>query len=267
MSFRLITDEEYDQYAPELKGSGRIIVNDGEKFWFLKSGTNSDTDLNRDLLGYFLAKEVANVAEVRQLSTIEFDKIKQLANLTHEFSPQKHYLIRVGGSYEIDELTWKTAEEAVASELVFSVWTRRRDTHVHNRVYIDGVPLFFDHGVAFLLHNEKHKAHITVFSRENSDYGQPNRWRIKVIEGKMTTSKARSVDCAEHYINDLERFKTELDKMVQLFQTNFNKDLSEQIQKAGFTGEDAEIIKEFLEVNLNNLAVELKVMSKVIYRE
>lgn len=269
MSYRLITEDEYDLYAPELKGSSAIVITDGNKFWYLKNGVNSGNDFNRDLLGYILGKEVANVAEVRPLTQEEFNEIKQLAGITYEFNPIKHYLIRIAGSYIFDELKWKTLEEAVAAELVFSIWIRRRDTHIDNRTYLNGVPIFFDHGVAFL--HEPHMAHITIFSRVNSDHGQPNRWRIKLTDHEITTIEIRALDRstkgAHHFVNDIEKFKTEVKKVIKLFQETFNRDLTTEIQQAGFTGDVVEIINEFLEVNLKSLNTDFEIMSKVIYRE
>lgn len=265
MSYRLITDEEYDKYAPELKGSGKV-VSDGKKFWYFKTEVNSPDGLHRDLLGFILGSQIANVAEVKVINNQEFDELKALLSITDEFNPMRFSLIRVAGSYSLNELIWKTAEEAVAAELLFSIWTRRRDAHVRNRVYLDGIPIFYDHGVAFLVDHEKHKAHITVFSREASDYGQPSYWRIKLIAGKMTTTQARIVNSADHYVNDLGKFKEALGRMVTLFQNTFKKDLSQEIQRAGFNGSRVDLIKEFLEVNLYCLPKDLEVMSKVFYR-
>jgi len=269
MSFRKITNEEYDLYAPELKNSDKVVVHDGEKFWILKYGINSGDALQRDLLGYLLGSQVSNVAEVKAITAPEFEELRQLFNFTHEFDQNRHYLARVVGSYMKEELRWKTPEEAVASELVFSIWTRRRDAHVDNRAYIDGVPIFFDHGVAFLL--EQDMGHISIFSRRNSDHGQPNRWRVKVRHENMTTVQARALDRntqgAFHFVNDLDKFNTELGKMVSLFQSTFDKDLRLVIQQAGFTGETLELINEFLKVNLANLPTDTEIMCKIIYKD
>lgn len=266
MSFRSITNEEYEKYAPELKGSLKV-VSDGEKYWYFKSARNTPDEFNRDKLGYILGSLVANVTEVRGITLEEYNELKTLIGPVDEFNPLKHYLVRIAGSYKLEELKWQTLEEAVASEIVFSTWIRRRDTHVDNRGYVDGIPIFFDCGISFLPQHEQYMGHISVFSRRNSDWGQPNRWRVKTKEGKTTTQEARSVDRhtqgANHFVNDLDKFKQDLDKMVQLLQTTFNRDLAGEIKSAGFDQEQAIFLSEFLSVNLYGLPKDLEIMAKI----
>ncbi|MEK7595532.1 MAG: hypothetical protein AAB443_03030 [Patescibacteria group bacterium] len=270
MEYRLLANEEYDTYAPELKGSSRVVT-DGEKYWYFKSAINTPDEFSRDMLGYILGSKVANIAEVKKITLDEFTVLKSIVGLSEEFNPQRHYLVRVAGSYKLEELKWQIPEQAVASEIVFSVWIRRRDTHVDNRIYINGIPVFFDSGIAFLPPHEQHMGHIAVFSRRNFDHGQPNRWRIKVKSEKMTTQEARalhrSTQGAHHFVSDLEQFKSELNHMTRLFQTTFSYDLTKEINNADFDENQIVFLNEFLSINLHCLPKDLEVMSRIIFRD
>ena len=85
----------------------------------------------------------------------------------------------------MNELPYQTLEDAVAAELVYSLWARRRDTHVDNRAYVDGIPIYFDHEICFLA--EPHFVHATAFFEALNDYGHAGFWRVKQVDRLVTT--------------------------------------------------------------------------------
>lgn len=264
MSYRLVTDEERGSFAPELMGTAHILVSDNAKFWIVKQSDG----LKRELLGYLLGEKVANVAEVKKLSPEEHNEIKTITSKDESSTPENTFLVRVAGSYSKNELHHKTPEKATAAELIFSTWIRRRDTHVDNRVYVEGVPIFYDHGAGFLW--EPQKSHATLFFNADSDYGHASFWRVKEAEGQMTTQQARSVNRflqgAHHFVNNLEEFKKELVIIESHIQEIFSVDFKNEVLQAGFDGLEAHIIYSFLVHNLRTLSVDLILMKEVIFK-
>lgn len=171
------------------------------------------------------------------------------------------------GSYSLDELPCKTIEKAVAMELVYSTWIRRRDTYADNRVYISGIPIFFDHQTAFL--SESKYAHTTAFLKFNPDYGHPFFWRVKQISGVMTTERARGVnrqeDKAHHYVNDLDLFKDELDHAEKTLVEAIPQNLKSLIRSTGFDDLFVDIINNFLLNNLHTLPNDCRQMKEIIF--
>lgn len=268
-NYALISEEDRQKYAPELAGQGHIIVTDGEKMWIVKQKIGPSDPEKRDLLGYLLGRQFANVAEVKLLDQQEHEQIKILTNKEENSTSNNTFLIRLCGTYSIDELPRKTLEEAVAAELIYSIWIRRRDTHVDNRVYIKGIPIFYDHEVAFL--HELDMANSANFFTIPGGYGHPHMWRVKEIQETITTVKARSVNRqtngADHYVMSIEEFKRQLDimetKLVENLTINGNwKDI---IYTVGFTKAQADDIYSFLQNNLNNLDQDIKIMEGIIY--
>jgi len=146
----------------------------------------------REALGYHLAKGRLNVPEVRLLPQVE--------------GPPKA-LVRFTKSHRVDDLPIRDLDEAVAAELAFSLWIRRRDTHAYNRAYVDGIPMFFDHGAAFNVSQE-----LDGFLRDGPDYGFVPAWRVEEWAYEPTTLGTRwlndATDLAIHPVHDLARFRS-----------------------------------------------------------
>lgn len=268
VKYSLISEQDRLKYAPELYGRGHILVTDDQKIWVVKHKPGTANEEKRDLLGYLLGKNFANIAEVKLLDPEEHQQICVLSHKGEDSTPCNTFLVRLGGSYSLNELPCKTVEKAVARELVYSTWIRRRDTHADNRTYISGIPIFFDHQTAFLA--ESKYAHTTAFLRFNPDYGHPAFWRVKQIDGTMTTEKARGVekqeDKAHHYVNNLDLFKDELDLAEKtLVETIPQQDLKPLIKNAGFDDISVNIINNFLLNNLHILPNDLKQMKEIIF--
>jgi hypothetical protein len=86
-------------------------------------------------------------------------------------------IVRPIQEYGLDELTLKDLDEAVASELVLSLCIRRRDTHAGNKGYVDGVPVFFDHHIAFDEYGDVVQTAEQFFA-ENGDGGYASKWAL-----------------------------------------------------------------------------------------
>jgi len=267
MQFTLLTDEEKTRLAPELVGSIAVVVTDGSKHWVVKPRNVAINEEKRDYLGYLLGNKFANIAEVKLLTAGEHSQIKILSGRSDDSTPSNTYLVRLAGSYGLDELPCKTSEEAVAAELVYSTWIRRRDTHVDNRCYINGIPIFFDHHIAF---GAEGILTAEIFFTAAASYGHATFWRVKEIPEQMTTLKARSVDKniagAHHYVQSLDEFKNQLDKKVKELPAVLGSDWKNLILKSGFAKEDAESIYAILKNDLDNLEQDVARMNQTIFQ-
>lgn len=267
MNFKVISSTDRIKFAPEAGNNQRLIA-DGSKYWFVKYEIHSSSKQKRDLLGYLLGKEICNVAEVKLLNKEEHFYIKNLVGLDDGSNLQNTYLVRLAGSYDLKELPCQSLEQAVATELVYSVWIRRRDTHADNRVYVRGIPVFFDHHIAFMA--EPHYAHSTFFFKNQNDYGHPFYWRVQKINGQMDTLTARGVinrlEMAHHYVNDFDLLKKEIEIAEKIVKKIASSKLN-QISKAGFTEIETEWVNNFLKNNLTTLNNDIDQMIEIIFRE
>lgn len=253
--------EEIQNEFPEFINIPRI-VKESDSIWFVKYKPGAVDEEKRDLLAYLLGKNVCNIAEVKLLNSTEHDLIKNQLNLPIDSTINNTFLVRLANSYKTEELIHTTTEKAVASELIFSTWIRRRDTHADNRSYLHGIPIFYDHQTAFLA--EPNYAHTTLFLRSTPDYGYPASWRVREITHEMTTVIARTGDKAVHYVNNLSLFKEELNTMVDNFNSEIPQDLEPIIKSAGFSDDETRLINEFLQNNLYTLKNDIKQLTSII---
>lgn len=268
MKYTLLSDEDRAKYAPELLGRGHILIRDGEKIWVVKHKSGYIDEEKRDLLGYLLGRKFSNVAEVRLLNREEHQEIRILTGKDESSTVNNTFLVRLVGSYIIDELPCKTTDEAVASELVYSTWIRRRDTHVDNRAYVGGLPLFFDHQTAFL--GEPELADIVTFFMVPADYGHAGAWRVRQVEDEMITSKIRegnrTIVGAHHYVHDLENFKYKIEDAKSALKNSLQDGWENLIVQAGFTDSKKDSITNFLKSNLETLDNDIEVMRQIIFK-
>lgn len=262
--YSLAIDEDKAKYAPELVGSKHILVNDGEKYWVRKHKSGSVDEEKRDYLGYLLGKGFANVAEVRLLNQEELNQIVNLAPTEGLATTGNTFLVRLGGSYSLSELPCKTPEEAVATELVFSLWIRRRDTHERNRVYVENIPVFFDFETAFL--GQKELSDINSFFSELGKEGHANRWRVRETKENMTTIKSRQTVIDHHYVSNIEVFKHQVQLAVAKLQMIASTVQEDTLKKAGFVDSKKDEITVFLKRNFETLDDDVKMMQQVIFQ-
>lgn len=263
--YGLATDEDRAKYAPELVGRGHVIVTDGEKFWVVKHKPGLLDIEKREFLGYLLGHKFSNVAEVKLLDQEEHRQVRTLAGKGEDSLPSNTFLVRLGGSYPIDDLPCQTVEKAVATELVYSTWIRRRDTHADNRVYVNGIPVFFDHHVAFL--GEPEQANIaTFFNPQPASYGHAGAWRIKERQDTMTTLEARTGNKAHHYVKDQNSFKRQIEDAKIDIMNSLENRWKDLIPGAGFTDSKRDEIAAFLKRNLETMNDDIEMMQQIIFQ-
>lgn len=179
------------EYEEELRGwwqnrfSNCLVRHEGQ-VWLVKANTFEQK--RRNLLGGLLGQKIANVAAVKELSARELEELRcSGVNLPVGATTRDTYLVRFGPTYAVEELPRKDLDSAVAAELVFSLWIRRRDAHSYNRSFVKGVPVFYDPGTAFW--GEKDLISINRFFRVGPDPGFAGLWRLK-IDSAQTVSTA-----------------------------------------------------------------------------
>lgn len=260
--YQALTLEQVQNNFPELINIPRVVKDENTE-WFVKYKPGSIEEEKRDLLAYLLGKGICNIAEVKLLTSEEHIVITDQLNLPSDSNINNTFLVRLANSYNVSDLKQATIEKAVSSELIFSTWIRRRDTHADNRSYVNGIPIFYDHQTAFLA--EPKYAHITAFLRFAPDYGHPAFWRVREAQDEMTTIKARTGDKAVHYVNDLNQFKQDINEMSDNIISNLPKDLTSIIMSVGFNDDTAMLINEFLQNNLYTLKNDIEQLKKIIF--
>ena len=117
---------------------GHTVESD-DKCWYAKTAPHAIM-ADRDLLGYILGAGTVNVAEIRRLENPAVvtlpDGSRWVPQGAHEL------LVRLGEDYVPDELPLRDLDEAVAYELVFSLWIRRRDATLGTSGMSTGYPCF-----------------------------------------------------------------------------------------------------------------------------
>ena len=177
-------------------------------------------------------------------------------------------MVRLAHSYSIEELPNKTLEEAVATELVYSVWVRRRDAHTENRVYVKGIPIFFDFHVAFL--GEPNLSDINVFFSQTEDYGRAGLWRVKTwgdFLKQFTGSIHPNAIGPFHFVNDTESFYQHVKLTKTKLKEKVSSKIDDYVQRVKFDSvREAEIIK-FLKKNLETLDQDVNKMVETIRQD
>lgn len=271
MSFRLVTSEEKIKIAPELANNTNFaLLFDGEKFWIKKPRNTSGDERMREVLGYLLGNKFANVAEVKIPTEEEAQEISNVLNAP-DINIDNLSLIRVCGSYNLEDLPKQTLESAVASELIFSLWIRRRDTHIDNRVYTSaGIPVFYDHHVAFL--GEDHQSRdVNNFFADKPDHfhGAASSWRVVMTDKPLSTLDLRNVTDwhkkAYHYVHDMSLFKDELEKAKEALLALYSHEDIRNLVKESHLENAHPNIAEFLIENLGTLENDVEKMKEVIF--
>jgi hypothetical protein len=183
-----------------------------------------------DLLGYRLGLGRLNVPEVR----LADDAMRaDMAN-----SACSH-LVRLCQSYDPRTLPVRDLSTAIAGELVFSTWITRRDAHNHNRVFVRGVPMFFDFGVAFeVVPGEDRNS----FFRGGPDPGWVQNWKLVRIprwrrpdSNRLRTRERRQrTPVTVHPIHRRSRFWNAFDRYGAEFAALSDDAVCETVRSCGF---------------------------------
>ena len=226
---------------------GRTVESDGKR-WYAKTAPQAAM-ADRDLLGYLLGAGAVNVAEIRRLENPAAvtlpDGTPWRPRGAHEL------LVRLGQDYVRDELPLRDLDEAVAYELVFSLWIRRRDTHAGNKWYVDRLPLFFDHHAAF--DDDHRNVDIGFFLHpEHSDEGHGGSWRVKAVaedaslDIKDVRQEHRRLHRASHYVHDIDRTIALMENATSWVDTITNDTLSAAIRRAALPTDHATTVHGLL---------------------
>lgn len=230
------------------------------KVWFVKK--QGIADIRRNLLASLLGGKLANVAQVRCLDKTDFSALRNCGiTLPENSNFLNTCLVRFAPDYNVWELPKKTLESAIAAEIVFSIWIRRRDAHSYNRNFKNGIPVFYDHQTAFL--GEKQLREIDYFFRTGPDPGYAGLWRLDVgdhieIDTDSLRSQERERFCGcDHYvalpIRDTNIFHQELNSMVEEIVVIPKADIRRSVQKAGFSFFEQSAVTRFLQENQKQL--------------
>lgn len=270
--YRLLTADEINKYAQDLIGKNYHFIANENKLWILKPldrNVIGFTEARLDLLAYKLGNKFTNVAEVKFLSKNEYEDIKKLCGLDDRNTIENTYLIRLAESYLLTDLPCSTLEEAVASELVFSTWIRRRDAHSGNRSYVNGIPVFYDHHVAIF--GEENTDADTFFSNTSS-FGHAGYWRVKQTSENLTTNYVRSKAIHDsstwsyNFIHDFDEFNNQLDIKTKNLPLILGEDWKQTILEAGFSESEAEKKNINLKQNMQNIVTDIEIMKRTIFK-
>lgn len=254
----------------------RLVRHSG-KVWFVKSKPKKPLERERDRLGYLLARRHANAAQVLRLSPGEFRRLIDLnVSLPQGANSDNTYLVRFGPDHELRELPNRTLDQAVAYELAYSLWIRRRDAHSYNRVYVKGVPVFFDHQTGFLGEPELEDPDCYFCAGKDAGYAgrlrvekvpfftQPETLAIRLREKRAFAKESGSAKVMlpirlragfERHLNQAARWIRSIPEIyIRLC-----------VKQAGFNSSESEKIISFLLNNQNTFDENLTRLRQVMY--
>jgi len=241
----------------------QLVQIDG-KLWVLKPNLHF-SDVQRELLGYSLGKDIVNLAEIKPISFNIFNCLLNLDLLPPGASPTNTLLSRFVEDYSLDELPLKTLDMAMAGEFVFSLWIRRRDAGPYNRGYVDEIPVFFDYQAS--LDFEDWLFDIDKFFQPTSP-GYAGSWRVTENNGTiLTTYESRMRHDQGNYLDFIdsnENFNQAIDQIMNeiLFQ-KININL--KVKEAGFSGEKADKLSDFLKRSRDDLPRDIGRLKKILF--
>jgi hypothetical protein len=264
-----LSEELVDWWGRRLDCNGMRVVHFDGKHWFVKFKHNIE-EMKRDYLAYILGRNWTNIAEVRPLSEREFTDLHHIGIVTPKWATVANtFLVRLGQDYVFDQLPNTDIDSAVACELIFSLWTRRRDTHAANRAYINGIPVFFDHQTSFL--GEAHLRNLDVFFSSGQDAGYAGRWRVEIAapETTFTTLGIRRIgktkNMAIHYIRDYASFNKAIQDASEHILRQSREEWFQAMREVGYCKSKSDKIITFLEENCAELGAAIERMRSVIF--
>lgn len=246
------------------------LVKIGEQVWFVKS--KNCAEKKRDVLATLLAAGWANVAQARHLSDHELTELKGLRILHPSEKLDGTYLVRFALDYRFDELPLQDLDTALAHELVFSAWVRRRDAHAFNRVYHGGVPVFFDFGTAFL--GETRLVDLKVYFSRGPDSGWAGLWRLwPCFEVQPDTAVMRQMEMASFDagagrvvlpVRCYDVFDAGLDRCERRIAYMTADQIEGAIATAGYTHADRANIRAFLINSQRQLPIAVERLREIV---
>jgi hypothetical protein len=235
------------------------------KTWFIKSKPEDPESKNREFLAFLLGRSWLNIPEVRLLSSEEFRALRQKKlelKLGKKASEQNTYLVRLVQDYEKSELPIQDFDNAIASEIAFSIWIRRRDTHAGNRAFVHGVPMFFDFHIALGGEDED-------FFRGGPGGGYVENWRLWQIKSDTALKDIALLSYLEFDKNiaaipiiNTSHFEAALFRFTEYIRDYDRKYLYKCIQRAGFNEERSLQVNRLLQDSSENIE---SYLNKIVY--
>jgi hypothetical protein len=196
----------------------------------------------RELLAGRLASGWLNIAEV-----VRGQEVTNATTPTGEpRGPFSKPLIRLGQTYVAEELIVKDNDAAIAGELAFCLWVRRRDPHAWNRVYIGGVPIFFDQHVAFDTRS------LDEFFEPGGDGSYPSRWRVRTFpsadfvpstQGERDAARPIAWEIGLHRVRNQDDFKRSFDAALTHIADLEPGWVAEQVRESGVPSDIAAFLQ------------------------
>ncbi len=243
------------------------LVSYEEKVWFVKVQTGGA--IMRNCLAGFLARGRANIAEVRSLDKAAFSALKKCGvALPADVNQKNTCLVRFAPDYDMEELPRPTLDSAMAWEIAFSIWIRRRDAHSYNRSFVNGIPVFYDHQTAFL--GEKKLRDVDYFFRDGPDPGYAGLWKLEVCDDSQPDTLAlrtRERECFHgegHFtalpVHDVDRFHREMREAVEQIAAIPEAEIRQSVLNAGFRFYERPAVVSFLLTNQKRLEKEVALL-------
>jgi hypothetical protein len=214
-------------------------------------------------LAYRLSSGIAKVAEVRRV-TPEMEIADSTERPVH--APGCNAIIvRLVQDYSLGELTLKALDEAVASELVYSTWIRRRDAYVGNMGYVDGVPMFFDHHIAFDEYGKAQTA--SEFFRCHDNGGYAGTWTLREKPGVQNADLYKELlelsgpaSRAFHFVHSLNAVNRNLDDFAKRIREVSDETIRELIRECGLAGDAAGRVARNLHTTRESLVDDVQLL-------
>ena len=206
-----------------------------------------------------------NTVSIIEINKTDFNLIKSIDDikLEDEADSENTYLVRLAQSYKKETLPIKNLDEAVASELIFSLWIRKRDTHIDNKIFINGIPIFFDFDVAFDINKKDVNKFFENKKRKNGkyrDWGFAGCWSVTTKKTLEEIRIAKNEKICYHLIENLDNFQEQLDKYCKKIK-HYN------IEKAFDKIKDTEgllEIKQFLIENKKTISEDCEILKNIL---
>lgn len=242
------------------------FVKDG---WFKPPGARE-----RDRLGYLLGRDVVNVASVEVLDPPQVAQLRAIGvELRPELPPDRVWLSRFACTASARDLPLETLDEAMAGELVYSLWIRRRDAHAFNRAFVQGLPVFFDFETAFL--GEPELRDLGAFFAVGGDPGYAGLWRLDVgtherldtcalRAGERARFRARAPQPVWVHARGREAFHAALDRTCEAIRSMPGRRIAAAVRAAGFDRRTGGEIRAFLRQNQARLVEHVAVLKRLL---
>lgn len=267
--FSPVSNEELELFKPfvrlkEESNIGDVLVKGDGKIWYLNKIGNVDLlRTQRARFVYLLSQPFANVAEIQILTE---EAAQALRKIGFNEASSQCFIIREASSYARGELLCKSLDEAMAAELVFSLWIRRRDAHNENRSFTcDGLPVFFDFDVAFSSFGFGEKLE-EFFGR--NDPGYPGQWKLFEVHETdlpITTfySKKNGRQNSVLPVKSIGEFKNHCNRVARLIQSD-SRNYGELASQATVDKDEQRRILSILTRNKSAIVDEVETMLKVV---